>query len=613
MTDYRPTTPPWADELSLKYSSGIAHAFLLHGNVNDYVVANLTVRSYLHQMLVRNSAEIVVFYDISEGFSFLNEDHKESFVRALSLDSAQGRADAQRAGLLFSGEGPVRHDPAFALMLITRLLRQQSQKEVDGEIIPGGIFAVIISNAELLFPNKAGGGEGADRVNLQTALNWGRDMKIARAGNMLVMLTNTLADISPALRSASARTEAVEISLPTVAQRLEWVEWWQKYSWLDYNTGEEVNPPPTFEMSMSNQVLAEATNALQLVHLEDLFLRADMIGELSMQDVNERKTEIIASEYDDVLELWQPKLTFEDIGGLDHIKTYFRDNVISPMLQGGEALRVVPMGVLMAGPAGTGKSVMAEAIATEAEISAVQLNLSKIFDMWVGSSERNAEKLRNAFNAFGRLIVFIDEIDQTISRGEAGDGGTSKRIFKMLLELMSDTTHRGQIVFLAATNRPDLIDAALRRPGRFDRTVAFLMPDEAEQLAIIDVMARKHADLDKACEICGEDFIAELLQNIKGWTGAELENAAVKALEICAAAGTYQPKAPAFMKAYKQATERLVPNTADVEFMTNLALQAINDLDLLPPAYREIMTKKGHAGIEKEVQNFKRKRRDFSS
>ena len=143
----------------------------------------------------------------------------------------------------------------------------------------------------------------------------------------------------------------------------------------------------------------------------------------------------------------------------------------------------------MTGPAGTGKSAVAEAVAHEAGVNAVVLNLARILGQYVGNSERNLEKALQAIKSLAPTIVFIDEIDQSVSRGGSGDSGVSNRIFKRLLEFMSDTGNRGQVLFLAATNRPDLLDAALRRPGRFDKKIPFLIPDESERAAIIQVMA----------------------------------------------------------------------------------------------------------------------------
>ena len=182
------------------------------------------------------------------------------------------------------------------------------------------------------------------------------------------------------------------------------------------------------------------------------------------------------------------------------------------------------MGVLMTGPAGTGKSAVAQAVAKESGVNAVSLNLARILGQYVGNSERNLEKALRAIKSLAPTIVFIDEIDQSVSRGGSGDSGVSSRIFKRLLEFMSDTGNRGQVVFLAATNRPDLMDAALRRPGRFDKKIPFLIPDAEERLAIFQVMAAKY-------EMAGKPSAAAI-DSTEGWTGAEIEAAVVKAAEL---------------------------------------------------------------------------------
>ncbi len=176
--------------------------------------------------------------------------------------------------------------------------------------------------------------------------------------------------------------------------------------------------------------------------------------------MRERKQDIIASEYAAVLEILEPSFGWEAIGGLEHVKRFFHRSVILPMAQANT--RRIPMGVLMTGPAGTGKSVVAEAVAREAGVNAVVLNLARILGQYVGNSERNLEKALQAIKSLAPTIVFIDEIDQSVSRGGSGDSGVSSRIFKRLLEFMSDTGNRGQVA-LSGRHQPSR--SARRRPA----------------------------------------------------------------------------------------------------------------------------------------------------
>lgn len=236
----------------------------------------------------------------------------------------------------------------------------------------------------------------------------------------------------------------------------------------------------------------------------------------------------------------------------------------------------------------TGKSIMAEAVAQEAGVNAVRLRIGgQIASKWQGEGERNLEKALRAIEGLAPTIVFIDEIDQAISRGNGGGNEQNQRIFQRLLEFMSDTGHRGDIVFLAATNRPDLMDAALRRPGRFDKKIPFLVPDADERKAIFEVMARRY--LGQGCEV-SEDTI----EATEGWTGAEIEAVAVKAAELV------EDENLDGCEAINQAVGRLSPSTADIELMTYLAVSETNDSDLLPPRYKELL--KNRTELDQKIE-----------
>jgi len=153
---------------------------------------------------------------------------------------------------------------------------------------------------------------------------------------------------------------------------------------------------------------------------------------------------------------------------------------------------------------------------------------------------------------------------------------------KRLLEFMADGKHRGRVVFLGLTNRPDLIDAALKRPGRFDRAIPILPPGEEERAEIFSVMFRKYA--------INHDLSAEDLNRAAaetdGYTGAEIEALVLKDVAEDAGSGVVMAEH------IQYALEVFRPTTGDIEMMTQLALKEANDLDLLPPAYRQKVLEK---------------------
>lgn len=548
-------TPAWVQELTNKYGSGVAHAFLIHFNVHDYVVPGNSMRTYLAKFL--GSREVVCFYNRAEGITFALPSMREKFMDLLALKKATDPALAALAAVQGNQEQDLPKAPSAALPLLVRLLKMGKPEDK--------LAAVIIEHAETIVPSANVAMMSAeDRTLLVLIEQLGRDPEIVHSGNPVILLTSNLTDLHVAIRSASSKFEAIRVPLPDRQARLAFI--------IQYRAEKEKT-----EWEPTPEQLANATAGLSLIHIEDIFLRAEQEKALTWNLVRERKQDIIASEFGEVLEILEPRFGFEMIGGLEHVKRFFRDSVINPMRTGN--LKRVPMGILLTGPAGTGKTAVAEAVAFEAKVMCFILNPAKIYGNYVGDTERNLDRALNAIDASEQAIVFVDEMDQSVGRGESGDSGVSNSFFKRLMEFMSDTGHRGRIVFLAASNRPDLMDAALRRPGRFDKKIPFLIPDADEREAIFKVMALKYG-------LKLESVPASCVKATEGWTGAEIELVTVKAVEVMEDQG----KSPEDALAY--ATTVISPSTADIEFMTLLAVRECNDKTLLPPKYQKLIEKR---------------------
>jgi transitional endoplasmic reticulum ATPase len=548
--------PKWATQVIELHETAVAQAFILHFNVRDYASpdALILVPDYLVQLLAKR--DVVAIYSRDKGIEFGSDGQKQRALGILGLNQGQDN-DPALAALRATGfasqasEVNLPSDPASALPLLDTLMRSDSR------------VAVIVDGAELIIPAAdIATMQPPDRVALATIRRWGNDTQISQSGNMAFLITNNLSNLHPDLRAASAKFEAIEVSLPDQDTRDRFITRWLSERGNSVDLGD-----------LTIQAVANATAGLSILHVEDILLRAESSGKLTQDLIWARKEAIIRSEFGEVLEVIQPRMDFSDIGGLDYIKDFFTRSVIRPIREG--RWNRVPMGVLMTGPAGTGKSIMAEAVATEAQVNAVRLRIGgQIASKWQGQGERNLELALSAISGLAPTIVFIDEIDQSLKRGGADSSNQQdSRIFNRLLEFMADTSHRGQIVFLAATNRPDLMDAALRRPGRFDRKIPFLVPDEQERAAIVTVMSQKYCnDPVKA----SKGFITAT----EGWTGAELEAVAVKAAELM------EDYSLSAIDAMEKAVTKLSPSTADIQLMTLLAIQECNDKDLLPPRYQ---------------------------
>jgi SpoVK/Ycf46/Vps4 family AAA+-type ATPase len=150
----------------------------------------------------------------------------------------------------------------------------------------------------------------------------------------------------------------------------------------------------------------------------------------------------------------------------------------------------VPMGIIFVGPMGTGKTFLAEAFAAESGLTC--LKFKNFREKWVGSTEGNLEKILQVVDGLGYVLLIIDEADRSMGSASDGDGGTSSRVIARLKEFMSDTSHRGRVVILMMTNRPDKLDVDLKRPGRFDLKIPFFFPETADERArILEAVLRK--------------------------------------------------------------------------------------------------------------------------
>jgi len=578
--------PTWAKTWQRLYTSQVAHAFIFHFNVRDVTLSGMRLPAYLTRVLSGSQTsdgqplmDIIVTYDRANGLTFPLESMRKTFTDVLGLGQTDSASSDPMLALLGNqgqqSEDELPRRPGQVLPLLNTLLHETSVRST-----------VIINHPETLAPNAdAAMLSPEDRESLITLSGWGSDPTLAAAGQCVILITETLGSLNPALVAASNRYESIIVDLPNLDGRWAYIA--------------KLAQSEEFEgiiWDVDQNRLAQGTAGLGLVHIRDIILRARQTGTLTWDLVKERKDSIIASEFADVLEMIEPSYGWERIGGLEHVKSFFARSVINPIRNG--RYNRVPMGVLMTGPAGTGKSAVAVAVAKEAGVNAVSLNMSRILGQYVGNSERNLEKAIQAISSLSPTIVFIDEIDQTVSRSEGGDSGVGSRIFKRLLEFMSDTQHRGKVVFLAATNRPDLMDAALRRPGRFDKKIPFLVPDATERESIIRVMARIYGlgELEEVPE--------SLLSASDGWTGAEIEAAAIKAVELVEDEGMTQ------FEALTAAFNRLSPSTSDIEFMTLIAIKECNDTDLLPARYRKLLSDRN--SLDKAIAGSKQGQRSLS-
>ena len=188
-----------------------------------------------------------------------------------------------------------------------------------------------------------------------------------------------------------------------------------------------------------------------------------------------------------------PRLRYEDLGGLQDELRRVRELVELPLKYPAlfERLGVEPpRGVLLHGPPGTGKTLIARAVASEVSAHFVLLNGPEIINKWYGESEARLREIFDEAQRKAPSIIFIDEIDAVAPKRANVAGEMEKRVVAQLLTLMDGLVGRGKVVVIAATNMPDLVDPALRRPGRFDREIAVQVPNRASRAEILRIHSR---------------------------------------------------------------------------------------------------------------------------
>lgn len=599
-SDQRP--PTWADELAIKYQSNIAHAFLIHGNVPDYVggLAGQTLKNYLIESF--SSRDLVICWDRASGFSLPTAPMRQRFVEIAgipipggsSTSVPPGRGGGLASGLnrtaAATGGGDLAailekiRKPEDALDALSRVLHWRGPRKPGGGETDPFRVAVILDYAESVAPATEAAASEIDRTTLVTLNSWGRDRAIGDHEHIIVMIANEVHDLNERLRRSSARWEPIEVPFPVLEERQAFVE-------------SLISSDPEMRLAdgLTAQEMARLTTGLRFIDLEDILLRASFQGQaVDRVLIKQRKDEIMSSEFADVLHIAEVETGFESLGGLEEVKRDLLDTVVAPMRAG--ELRLVPQGILLMGPAGTGKTRLAKALAKESGVTFVELDLSKIFSKWVGDTERRLERALEAIVAWRPCIVFVDEIDQSVGRGESGDSGVSNRVFKRLMEVMADTTLRGHVLWICASNRPDLLDAALLRPGRLDKKIPILAPDAHERAAILAVLTHVGFAGASAKDFPTLEQYTQLSDPMIDYTGAEMEGIVGKAVQL--RAHTHQLS---ILEALQQAYERIIPTTQNIVLMTRLALLHCNDLDLVPAEHRELARALRHPATRAEL------------
>ena len=550
--------PAWAREFARKYFTKTFTQFILHGNVRDLVpsadengnAGYIPLRPFLTDDLF-GSRDIVILYDRSSGIHFVDQASQKDFNRALSgYDTIFGTEYAQK----------LPKDPVRVLSVLENYFRLR--------LAEGKRIACIVDYAETIVPMaEASTYSSEDRNTLVFLAKWSHDPLFLKSDFTVALITENLTTLNQALVQ-SPYTAELHIKMPTEEERAAFVRWYLKDREQAYADQSDV----------SISALAQNTAGLGYIQLRTIL--ADVLENgtrLTFDSLSGLKKEFIEAEAYGMLEFVETDYNLDMVAGHKYAIKHLR--------QASKALKmgrpdVMPMGYLVSGPVGTGKTFTITCFAGEIGIPMVKLKNFR--SQWQGQTEGNLEKILNLFEAMTPVAVMIDEADAALGdRSSSGDSGVSSRVFGQIASFMSNTKHRGRIIFFLVTARPDLMPIDLKRQGRAEEHIALFYPTtQEEREELLRVMMKKTKTKFAI------DLLPESLTNgDKSLSGADMEALLTRAQFRIAAEGGEPTR-----EILQEVVDDFIPPTYPlaVELQNLAAVLECTSQALLPEQYREM-------------------------
>ena len=526
----------WAKELKEKYNRCISNSFLITGNIGDYAYNNILVLDYLLEFLYRElKMDEVATFDMGTGTMYSRKK-----------DSNNGE--------------PIE---VVCSKLMTNSLKRAYIIRYPEFIVPQSDFN--------LYPD--------DRVKVVELHRTLSSTNFLNSNNIVIFLTESTKNINSLFLNSNSKTAMIDIELPDEQERSTFINYILTPVVEQSSVDQKYNNKLTnMMMDVTKNELTMLTAGLNKISIEDIVLLAIDEGRLTRDMVLNRKKDLIRKEFGEIIEIMDTEgYSLNKFAGQEHIKDYFKEVVIDAIKE--DDISIVPKGVLLMGPPGTGKTYFSKCLAGDAGINFVEFKMSKILDKYVGESEKRLEKALSVFRALAPVGVFIDEADQSLSRGEQDSVQVTRTIFGMFLAELSKPENRGKIIWLAATNYPDRLDEALKRAGRFDKKIPFFAPTLEEREAVFKIHL-ENSELPPASDI---DYNL-LASRTDGYTQAEIENIVVKALELCKRSKTKQIT----QEKLNLALDYMLSTQNDkIKEMEDIALKECNDQEFIPESYKE--------------------------
>lgn len=627
--------PSWWDQLIKQHQQGVGRVFVLHNNVNDLVYypdlrpageADIyrqrphPFREMLMRLLAREGGfgpifyysptkPLTLFYLEGEQFKVNREVYVDpgKLGQALTRLPAAPGADASPFGeewvkqIQISSSSP--QDRRDLLYQFEPLLEQTSPEYLRLVLILD-FFEKITTQHE----------RGSQYEAEEIIRRWALSDALKQSQNLVLGLTIEQGDLPSLLRRPESLIRFIKIPLPEQEERRQFLDYWALPRGPDESLGpvnidalgdekEAPDPDPMateekaskaekIRQAKRRETLSALTKGFRLLNLETMVRMSkagNSEGKIDLELWKQQKAEVIKEESDDLLEEISDKRGFEAVGGLQYAREYLA-KIARALREGAKdksKARSVPKGILLVGPPGTGKSILAEALAKESGTTMVKLG--DVQASLVGESEKRMSKALQLLNKLAPVVVFVDEIDQifgTRSSGAEGDSGVNRRLFGKLLAFMGNNDYRAKVLWIGASNRPDLLDPA--HLSRFDTVMAILPPYAVEERhKILEVLEHNIPGIEYSDDL--KNRLRGIAAQFYGLSGRDLETivrkaadeASYQALRISA---TGSEKVLIEYQDLEQAYTLYKPNADQqkLDDWTIRALMAVNFLDMIP-------------------------------
>ena len=570
-----PLQPPeFAQKIIEKYVSAQSNVFLIYGNTRDiYPVASdryVPLVDFFVRALIKpdkpGAPRIVIVYDAATGITFWNPLDKQLLAREIGQERLTKVLSA------------ARNDIVAACDALREFARIKVMVPVEGETSRTirKDFAIIIRYGEAIAPPSRGEVTlDSDRLKVITLENWFSDSAFLASSDIVFMLAETLNGVNERIVDLPY-CSAIKIDRPNQEERRKYIE---------YLLREE-----GVESSVPAKQIAYSSAGLTLLAIRQISRQAAYKGEKITPDLIFEKTkEIIEKELEGHIEF--PSLTygFEKVIGASRLVKKLRE--LKECLRGDDP-ELMPVGILVAGANGVGKTYIYRAFAKECGWVAV--SLKNIRGPYVGQTEKNWERIRAVLEALGNVMVMYDEADTEIGGRSAQTHDVDRRLFGNILKMMSDASNRGKIVWIIITARPDRMEADIKRSGRAGEHLPVFDNEGAEKEVFFrHVLAQ--------ADIQVEQFTAEQQAEFRRLTAdyfpADFDQLVTELRRRRRLEGNLTPE-----MALDEARDFIPADTArQREYQELLAVLECTSRELLPDRYAEL----SREFVERQVQQIR--------